>query len=185
MPYLSALLFIIFAFPEPRMNWSNREAGELRITLPGEQELLNRCIESGLQVSYRFKLRLCRRRAAWFDRCGDTITEIHSMQFDPISESYKVEVDRHGDASDPLSTTVATPAQARELAGRIPNLRISDLGGSTAKLSPKSYIDVRVITDCKGGLDAAMLELSHMLTFGLVKIDRFDSGWVAFKLDAQ
>ena len=183
MPYLSALILLIFAFPEPRMNWVDKLTGAVRIEVPGDQELLSRCIESGLQLRFRFQFRLCRKRTGWLDGCGDDVKEVHTMQFDPASESYRVEIDRFGDADDPVATTVAGLVEARKMVAAVPDLALDDLGGDSKSLKPRSYIGVRVVADCKGGLDSMMLELSNIVTFGLVRIDRFDSGWVAFELN--
>ena len=170
------------AFPDPKVNWAEQDKS-VNVEVAGREELLNRCIESGLEVRYRFDLKFCRRRSIWFDKCKSTITEIHSMQFDPISESYKVATDRHGDNDAPISFSVSSAAEALTDASSLQKFPVAVLlKGRELPDNGDNYIGVRVVADCKGGLDSSLLDLSYFLTLGLVKVDRFDSGWIAFRL---
>lgn len=181
LPPLIAWVQIMMLSLQPVVNWVGSDA--VRIVAQGREELLNRCMESGIEVRYRFDMRYCRRRSGWFDSCSDQRSEIHILQFDPISEIYRVTVDRHGDEQGPIQHTYASSDEAYSVLTEIPAVPLQFVARDEAVSSDANhYVGVKVVADCKDSFGSSMLDISYLITFGLVKINRFDSGWIAFNL---
>ena len=71
---LLRILFMLPTFlagPEVLLNWTNQKFEAVRIRVAVADELLSRCLKSGLAMEYNYQIRLCRRRAVWFDACAD------------------------------------------------------------------------------------------------------------------
>ena len=180
-PFL-AILHIFMSFPQPIVNWVGQDA--VNISVSGSEELLERCLASGIEVRYRYEFQICQKRSGWIDSCQDLKREIRSMQFDPVSENYTVTVDRHGDNLAPESSTQHSKNDAQLKVSKIENLPLKFLDQNFSLASRDGYyISMRVVADCKGSMNSALLAISNILTFGQVKIDRFDSGWIAFDID--
>ncbi len=58
-------------------------------------------MKSGLAMEYRYEMRVCRRRAVWFDACMKSQRERRLLSYDAISSSYQVESDRYEDEQAP------------------------------------------------------------------------------------
>jgi hypothetical protein len=116
MLFLKIIAFfpLMFAFPDLRVNWSGGQLNAVRVVAEGKDEVMEQCVKSGLEVRYRYELRICKRRFLWADSCNDPKVEVHSLQYDPISESYRVMVDKIGD-NEAAKTTTAKPLWARLL----------------------------------------------------------------------
>lgn len=185
-PSILAWLSIVFAYPVPIVNWVNPSA--IRVQAVGGEELLDRCIKSGIEVRYRYEMRYCRRRSGWFDDCRADRVEIRSIQYEPVNEGYQVIVDRLGDDQDPEKVAYPSLADAMQVVSVIEDVPLEFL--FRGELDPqvrtnKDYVGVRIISDCKESFGSRLLDISYLFTFGLVKINRYDSGWIAFKLDSS
>ncbi len=186
MKFLRHLIFVplIFGFPDLRVNWSGGEYNSVRVVAEGKEELINQCIEGGLEVRYRYEFRICRRRFLWADACAEDVVHTRSLQFDPISESYRVSVDKLGDH---LAPKVITHPTLEEALGDVTTLyspSLNELGFSDKKYpqSRSPYLGVRVVADCKGDYNETFSRISSFLTLGMVDIGTYDSGWVDFSL---
>ena len=180
------LLFVplIIQFPVLNIAWDSQAEGEINIKISGEDKLLEKCLESGLKMEYRYELQLCKRRSAWFDRCKDMRTLIHTLEFDPITENYVVRTDLHGDDEDPKVITTTSSTEARTLLSRINKLsllKISEQDQYYYK-SPRSYLSTRVTTECQGDHNETIADISYFLSLGLIRISGSNSGWMDFNL---
>lgn len=194
-----ALIHLIFAVPQPVVNWASSVKDTINISSEGNEPLLDKCLEAGIEVRYRFQMRYCRRGSFWFDQCQDQWDEIKTIKYDPIKESYLVQSDRIGDEIKPSQALFSSKEEAIKMLSTIENADIDKISRGEyseykSKLSnknnqddqedlPRTYIGIKIVSDCKGSVGSTMLDISYYLTFGLVKVSRFDSGWVAFYLD--
>lgn len=175
-------LFILHAVPQPVVNWATKD--KLQIIAQGREELLDRCIERGIEVRYRFEMRFCESGYLWFDDCEDQFVEIRSIHYDPLYETYRVNADRLDDINKPTSQTFTSREDAIRALTSLTPIALAELRrGVEPDNKDKEYVGVRVISECKGSIGSSLLDISNFLTLGLVKINRFDSGWVAFYLN--
>ncbi|MBN8550607.1 MAG: hypothetical protein J0M12_14925 [Deltaproteobacteria bacterium] len=179
-----AFVPLFFAFPNPNVNWSGGEHNAVRISADGRDEIINQCIRSGLEVRYRYEMRICRHRILWADYCGDERVVIRSLNFDPISESYRVVIDRLGDKEPAKVTTATSLEKALGTVTTLTSPPLSSLGFNSSDFpqNRSPFLGVRVIADCKGDYNETIAKISNFLTLGLVDVGSFDSGWVAFSL---
>jgi Domain of unknown function (DUF4390) len=184
IPGIFAWFAFIFAAPQPVVNWAVGDT--LKVMVEGREELLNRCLSGGIEVRYQFNLRLCRKRSAWFDDCEDIKKEIHGLQYDPVSDNYRVTIDRLGDQADPELYTYPTLEDGLARATRIDAFPLNILSEALPPLPRTNYyVGIRILSDCANSFGSSLLDISYVLTFGLVKVNRFDSGWIAFNLSPQ
>ena len=178
---LIAWFAVISAFPNLTVNWVDNTG--VHISADGREELLDRCIESGIEVRYRFLMRYCRKRVGWFDACDDERMEIHSLTRDPVSENYVVIVDRFSDDKRPEKSTFNELADARIAVSSIERMPLDFISENASELvQPGRYLGVKVIADCKRDFSDVVLDLPYLLTFGLMKTNRYDSGWIAYEM---
>lgn len=179
-----AFLPLLFAFPNPNVNWSGGELKAVRITADGKEKVINQCISSGLEVRYRYELRVCRHRILWADYCTDEKVVVRSLNFDPISESYRVVIDKLGDREPAKVTTATTLDAALGAVTAFTSPPLLEMGFNSRDFPANRdpYLNVRVIADCKGDYNETLAQISNFLTLGLVEVGTFDSGWVAFSL---
>lgn len=179
--FIIAGIFSYFSVPHPVLNWDMKES--ITITAEGEEDLLDRCLEGGVEVRYRFEMRYCTQGNYWFDDCDSKVVIIKSLQFSPLKETYTLESDRLGDEGKPELTTFNEKLPALKALRTVPNLKLSVLAKSRPVFSsPDDYVEVRIVSDCKGSVGGPLLDISHFVSFGLIKINRFDSGWLSFFL---
>lgn len=179
-----AFIPLLFAFPTPTVNWSGGELNAVRISADGKEQVINQCISSGLEVRYRYELRVCHHRILWADYCSDEKVVVRSLNFDPISESYRIVIDKLGDKEPAKITTSTSLETALSAVTAFTSPPLVDLGFNSrefpANRSP--FLGVRVIADCKGDYNETLAKISNFLTLGLVDVGTFDSGWIAFSL---
>ncbi|MDC0358077.1 DUF4390 domain-containing protein [Oligoflexia bacterium] len=178
------VLPIFFSFPEVKVLWKSRAENVVSIIARGRNEVLEKCLKSGLEVKYRFKLQLCKKREAWFDTCKSSRVEIHRMVFDPISESYQVTIDRLGDDQEPKKVNVKEAEEAFDMLYLVEAMPLSYLARGDQRFvsSKRSYISTRVQAKCIGEYNETLSNIAYYLTFGIVDASDFDSGWDAFSL---
>ena len=168
-----------------QVNWSSAARDGVNIIAAGEDQFINQCLEKGLQVSFRFKTRICKRRSLWFDDCEDERIDTRAVEFDPISQRYEIAIDTHHDAEGPKKVRYADRESALEVASVMRAVPISKLPRTRAEyLDPyKNYLGIRTITECKGeGRYFGQIPL--ILSLGLINTAVKDSGWIAFDLSS-
>lgn len=183
LPIVAALP-VIFAVPEPQVNWSDAAHVALRIEVPAREEFAAECLKNGLELRYRFETRLCRRRVLWTDGCDDAQVRIQSVQYDPISEGYRVSFDLIGDKESPRIVHMQSETDALSAALAVPAVNLSDIGYTSDRFAYEKgpYVGVRVTADCKGDYNETISQISSFLTLGLLELGSTDSGWVDFRL---
>ena len=174
----------LFAEPVPRVRWSGEGFDHIQVSLEGEDGLMDRCLNSGFTLHYRFTLQLCEKSSFWFDTCNDERQVRHSMSVDPLSESYSMESDRYGDVEGPQTTIINDAEEARYQYGQLQKLPLSFLvdENESVQYGEDSYVSVRVISHCEGEVNKTLSRISSFLTLGLVRISGFNTGWVDFVL---
>jgi len=179
---LVAFIPLIFALPSIAVNWSDSRSQAFNIVVSGREEILEQCARSGIEVRYRYQIHACKRRSWWFDRCRDDLELVRSLQYDPISENIRVMSDQMGDSIAPKTTYVATIDEAFDSIGFIPGISLDKLNSGVVSGGDRTYVSVRVLSDCKGEYSQIGMRISTILTLGLIKVGSFDSGWVDFEL---
>ncbi len=182
------LLFLIGALgvTEPFMvvRWASPEHQTVSIDVPGLQGDVDECLAEGRQARVRLEIRLCRKRSAWLDRCEYARSELHTVEFDGITESYRVVSDRFGDVSEATAVGLPVRENAVDQVLRSESLPLAFLARETPGLlqDPGAYISVRTIFRCKGASTRTFAHLSLFLSLGLVNTVESTSEWSDFPL---
>lgn len=185
---LSAFLNIfILASPDLTVEWVNPRLEQLKVALQGREEIANQCLKSGLRIRYRFEMQVCRHRDWWTDSCGDERIFTRFLEHDAISDAYSITSDRLGDTDEPVTTHEASLAKARTDVSSLNPLSLKDLIGKDTKIreARRSYVRVRVLSECEGEYNRFLSKIPYFLTFGLVRFTGYNSGWTDFKLEPK
>jgi hypothetical protein len=176
---------LLLAVPEVVVKWSSPRFEALRVQVRAADGLLDKCVKGGLAMEYRYEVRLCRRLPVWFDACAKSWRERRQLSYDAISSSYHVESDRYGDEESPEVRYFSSFDEARKALAAVEQVPVSVLaGGRDEYLSEtRSYVGVRVYSECKGDTNRTVARISSILTLGLLRLSGFDTGWVDFKME--
>jgi hypothetical protein len=183
--YFLLLLLVVFAPPQIQVNWVDPETSHaIAVSVSGLDEMTAQCKRSGLEVRYRFEVRYCQEAYFWSDPCERSRLILHSLQFDPISQTFRLSEDRLGDNEPPQTETIEDEQLALKKLASIPRLELDFLAAELKNAAPSSrgYVGVRLLTQCKGVNNETLERLSYFLSLGMVRTSGFDSGWVSFKL---
>ena len=183
---IAAILFLALAPLEIRVNWEGTgDQDALRVSVSGDNAILKECVQSGLEARFRYEMRLCRKRSYWVDSCGDVRSEIHSVQLDPINESFKVKTDRLGDKEGPGVHNIGSLDDALAEAASVRRMPLSFLSNEGQLLTDRSrhYVALRVLSECRGEYSQTMERISYIVSLGLLRASGYDSGWIAFSLE--
>lgn len=186
MTFLSVILAFVLMVPELLVKWITPGSFDiLSVSVRGTDEVAAQCLKSGLELRYRYELRICREASFWYDRCGSNRVIVRSVQFDPITETFKLVRDRLGDENDPEVTSTDQEGVAIHSLSSINRLVLSDLFADDSDLLKESrkYMQVRLLTQCKGVSSRTVEKLSYFLSLGMLRTNGFDSGWISFKLE--
>ncbi len=179
----SLLSFILLA-PEISLNWADPKLDSVEITVVSDLDDARSCISSGLEVRYRYEITLCATRNLWFNDCTAKYQVFKTVQYDAITQSYKYVHDLIGDAVEPESTTYAEMEKALRALTKVPALKLDTVAPAAYSYLKSGHpaIGIRVSSDCKGEYNSMLVGLSRFLTFGLIRIQGFDTGWKHFDL---
>lgn len=183
MNLLFSALFLLF--PALDVNWSSTP-GVVRIAFRGEDEFINRCAQSGLEVRYEFEIKLCRERGLWFDVCAESLREIRTFRYDPISESYLLRRDRLGDSLPPV--TDAAPDRQRAfqfVQSTTVTIDVMESPPGFSRGARGDYLAVRSHARCRSEQSGTFERLSSILSFGIVGPGILESGWVRYNLEGS
>ena len=192
MPYRNFLVIpiflilpLLFGLPTISVNWSDPTHKAFTVRVIEHDPLLLQCKTSGLEVYYRFDMKLCRRRTAWFDECKAGRREIHSLQWDPISESFRVESDRHGDVEGPVISNISSFEEAVDEISAVRSIPLDFLTEDDLSFGGENnlYLRTKVSFTCRGQSSQTLDRLSSILTLGLVSIGSSNSGWIDFNIE--
>ncbi len=182
---LIPVLFVVPPLVDLSVRWTDDKREALEIKITAQNEVLDRCLSSGLEVRYRYELSFCSRRSIWFNACKDRRLIFQSIQYDAVSQTYNVMTDRHGDEEDEISESFDSKERAIDQVSHIPALPLSYLSQSDIKFMDRSgrYVSLRVLGECRGEYSEALAKIGYFLTLGMVKVSGFNSGWLDFELD--
>lgn len=181
---LLLILPMVMGASQIAVNWAGGARESVQISVRSPDQLISQCLDSGLELKYRFYVRLCRRRVGWFDACEREHMEDHHVRFDPISQNYTLVFDTHRDAEEPKTTVVSSAQAAFDAVASIRSLALSKLQHDPTRKydSRRSYVEVRVTAECKGEGNAILAEIPYILSFGAINPAVSDSGWLAFQV---
>lgn len=166
------------------VRWAAPSRNSLNVSVQGADNFIYQCLDSGLELRYRFQLRLCRRRTGWLDGCDETRMVTHRVQYDPISQNYTIVYDTHGDEEGPNRIVVNSATEALESLSSLRSIEIEGLPREPERIidPKKSYVSVRVTAECRGDGADILAQIPYILSFGAFNPSLSDSGWVAFDL---
>jgi hypothetical protein len=182
---LAIVVLLITLAPQLRVNWGSQASrDQISIAVQGVDPVAFQCQQSGLELGYRYEIRLCKDSRYWYDRCSDRRVLVRSLQWDPIVQTYQITTDTLGDAEGPAVQTVESKAEAMKLLSSTGKLSLKELFPSARDLEhPRRYVQVRLFTQCKGVSSKTVEQLSYFLSLGMVRTNGFSSGWISFYLD--
>lgn len=180
---LIALVTLLLGAPVVTLKWASATQEAVRVELAQHDELLEKCARGGIEVRFRYQVRVCRRRSMWLDSCGDELELIRSLKLDPISQLYRVTSDQIGDKLPAKALMVGTLEEALARVSTLERIELAQLDrGDRALSRPRGYLSVRTVSDCKGEYNKIAVGISTVLTLGLIEVGSFDTGWVDFNL---
>lgn len=178
----SLLGLVVIAGADMRLFWGEPARQTVTLDAGTFSESASRCLESGREARFRFELRGCRRRVGWFDTCGGDYVWTKGLQYDPITESYRLSTDRLNDEGDPVSVGIANREEALRRIVLLDSIPVKTLqvGGAAVTETRRGYFGARVIYECKGLVSRTWARLTMALTLGLVEVGSTDTGWKDF-----
>ncbi len=189
MFHLSALLFGAFALSDAffRVNWTDGSRTAVSIKADGVRPVIAECLDTGRLTKVRIEMRLCRKRSSWLDACTTERSELHAIDYDIITESYRVVSDLHGDGSEPVAVGVPTRAKAIDATVSIDKVDLAFLARGDEELlrHENNYLQTRAIVVCKGSVNRLFAHLSQIVTLGIVNVKEEDSGWIDFPINQR
>ena len=185
--FIAAVAFALpaFALPAVDVTWSSRaESNALTVHAHGVSNDVTECLDRVKEARLRFEVRLCSHRSAWFDTCKGVRSEVHSVEYEPISEAYRVITDRFGDEEERLAVGVPTIRDALRSVTTMENLPLRFLARGEELLIDETgaYVQVRTVFSCRGGVNRTLARLSQVLTLGIVNVVEETSEWHDFEL---
>lgn len=183
MFFQTLLGLVVVVLGDVRMYWG--ETARQSVTLDASSvsvDGVERCVDSGREARFRFEMRGCRRRVGWFDSCGKESIWTKTVQYDPITESFKLVTDMLDDDGDPVSVGIPNRQEAFRKVTLLEAIPLGSLtvGGKPIPDASRGYFAARVIFQCKGLVSRTWSRLSTALTFGLVDVGFTDTGWRDF-----
>jgi len=175
---------IIFSTPELTVNWLTSNQRSVALVLQGEDPIIGKCLQSSLTLRYKYQLQICKRRPLWFDVCKDELELRRSVTFDPISRTYDLNSKWAYKAEEEIVQHFSSRMELLKSLQTIKAVDLNVLAENSLSFiqSQRSYISARVSSDCKGDYNETLAELSHFLSFGLIRISGFDTGWLDFRM---
>lgn len=167
-----------------QVSWATKDQRGLTIVSLERQEEVRECLDASLLARVRFEMRLCHRRENWLDGCEDIRSEVHTIQFDEVTESYRVVSDRLGDKLEATAVGVPSRAEAVKLTLTVPQMPLEFLARDNPAVLGQdgTYVQVRTGISCRGGGPRMFAHLSRILTLGLVNTVESRSSWHDFTL---
>lgn len=184
---LSALLTGVFALTGAffRVHWTDSSRSAVSITAEGLRPAIEECLDSGRLAKVRFEMRMCRKRSSWLDACSTERSELHAIDYDIITESYRVVSDLHGDGSDPVAVGFPNRASAVDSTIVMPKVELAFLSRGDSELlnHERNYLQVRTVLLCRGSVNRLLAHLSQIVTFGIVNVKEEGSDWFDFPIN--
>ena len=175
---------LIIAAPELVINWNTAENDRFEFVDEGHDSSSDKCLDNGLEAQYRFEAKVCINKNAWFEDCSDELIETRFLSQDLITKDYRLVSDRHRDGSEPTVENFSKLSDAKKSLRSVESVELSTFLSSLSKGydRDKLYLRARLLSKCQGELSETWTRLSYYLSFGLIRIEGFDSGWQSYDL---
>jgi hypothetical protein len=178
---------LVGAFTLVDVTWHTQQQQSVNIKAQSRDSEVLECLSEELKAKLRFEVRLCRRRSGWVDFCEDSRSELHTVTYDEVTESYRVVSDRLDDEQEPISIEVPSRPEAVRLVTTVDNLKLNFLTRDEPLLTEheKSYLQIRTIFTCRGNSARPFAHISRIFTLGLLNNVEDRSEWEDFALHSQ
>ena len=177
----------LLAMKDVQVNWLDERKQVLNIQMVGGDALAGTCLKSGLELEYRYSVQICKRRPLWLDSCTKSWERSQILSYDPITIKYRLLIDTFDDRAE--AETQIFESRNRALAGlrQARGMPLTSLAEKAAELlsNRRTYLTVRVQSNCKGDYNETLAKLSSFLSLGFVQIAGFDTGWVDFNVGSE
>lgn len=166
------------------VRWVSQSKQAVRIEAPHVRAQMVECVESARTGRVRFEYRVCQRRSSWFDQCGAVREELHTIDFENITESYRVSRDRMGDRQPARVDDIPLRSEALRTVSVVEALPLTAMveDANDLRSLAAGYLQVRVVSSCKGGITKTLAHISRVITLGLVDMVEERSSWWDFDL---
>jgi hypothetical protein len=164
--------------------WSTKEKKAVTVYGAGLTQSVIECLDSSRQSRVKIEVRVCRRNPAWFDSCRPNRSGLNTIEFDPITESYRVVSDLFGDNADPASIGIPSRIEAVEVVLQTRAIPLEYLAqeDTTVVQEKGTYIQVRATTSCRGSVNRFFANVSQILTLGMLDVVESTTDWHDFTL---
>ncbi len=185
MTWLTYMIASTLLFGAPQVTVQEPAPNAVTITLKDIDSEYEQCIPSGFKLRYRFEMQLCRERQFWFSRCKDTRTIIRALEYDAVSQRFKLNTDQLGDEEETLTTNFDSLSPALRAISMLETVPLTRFGAPKEGLDlEKSWtLSTRVLVDCKGDYSKTLSDISYFLTLGMVRLNQYNTGWKTTKLE--
>ncbi len=179
------ILMGVFALVD--VTWHSQNQQAINIKAQHREPAILECLDEKLKAKLRFEIRLCRRRSGWADFCEESRSELHTVTYDEVTESYRVVSDRLDDQQEPISIEVPSRSEAVRLVTTVDNLQLQFLTRDEPNIieHENSYLQIRSIFNCRGNSSRPFAHISRILTLGLLNNVEDRSEWEDFTLHSK
>jgi hypothetical protein len=178
------LPFLAVTIPLVDVQWTTPAQQAVNIIAQHRGPEILECLEGALKAKLRFEVRVCRRRSGWIDFCEEPRSELHTVTYEEVTESYRVVSDRLNDEQEPIALEISSRSEAVRLATTLENLPLSFLTREEPEMlsHARAYLQVRTVFTCRGNSSRPFTHISRIVTFGLLNNVEDRSDWYDFAL---
>lgn len=154
--------------------------GLITITSRPDKEIAN-CIANGVRARIKSEIKLCKSEGFWSDDCNNSVFTNGIVNFDPIIGNYTVSRDILGDKVPPAEATfskIEDVISAFFVSLPISPQTLKKQMSDTTSIGKGSFLKVRTIAYCKSNYNKTLDRITALLTLGIFRLPRYDSGWV-------
>jgi len=175
-----AFIGLVLAVPDLAVQWAAKSHQEINISVGATDGRLQSCLNSGFDIRYRFEIKLCSTRANLLIDCRAPVILIRTLEYDPISESYRVTSDFLSDEEEPESFIASSREEGLNSMASIRQMPLVSLGWG--KDPKQQFVNVRLTSDCKGEYNETLARIGYFLSLGIVRFNEHTTGWISFAL---
>jgi len=166
--------------PEVSLRWVlKNDTKHIQASLTGGEDIIETCVNNGLELRLKYEIKVCVRRVGWFNKCEEPVLATRTLDYDPIGERYRAKQDIRGDKKDPEESTISSQETAISfvrIANKIPmNILVDN--------QRADYLRARVLGECRGSGTRTLERLSSFLSFGIITTPGFETNWTNFEID--
>jgi len=184
-PFTIVLMIAVATVQGPfSVFWSSNEMRSVTVDGAGLAPAVTECLDSSRQSRIKMEFRVCRRNPAWFDSCRPARSGLNSIEFDVVTESYRVESDLHDDDVEPSSSGIPSRLEAIESVLRMRSVPLEYLAQGDVSVLRESgtFLQVRATLSCRGSANRFFANVSRILTLGMVNVIETTTDWGEFSL---